>query len=121
VTETLFPTEAELAVLVLGKRAKEWPAKAKFLTDKEGLPPIDPIMGGRFWPAVVEYFRIRQGVRLVDRQLPALAPVASGDMICVPFKPDGRNNFDVEEPLAFDSGGGIGRNRRAGLSHNRSR
>ncbi|MEY9184883.1 hypothetical protein [Bradyrhizobium sp. USDA 313] len=64
-TIPLYPSEAEIAVLVLGaKRAREWPAKARYLEDKHGLPRIDEVMGGRFWPAVVEYFRRRHGVSL---------------------------------------------------------
>lgn len=50
----LYPSESEIAVLVLGaKRAREWPAKARYLEDKHGLPRIDQVMGGRFWPAVI--------------------------------------------------------------------
>jgi len=44
----LYPDEATIAVAVLGlKRAKEWPSIAKFLQDKDGLPPVDKQMGGR--------------------------------------------------------------------------
>jgi hypothetical protein len=47
----LYPDEAEIARRVLGKRAREWPGKAVLL-ERDGLPKIDPLMGGRFWPAV---------------------------------------------------------------------
>ena len=64
-TPPLYPSESEIAVLVLGaKRAREWPAKARYLEDKHGLPPIDQVMGGRYWPAVVEYFRRRHGLAI---------------------------------------------------------
>lgn len=123
-TSPLYPSEAEIAVMVMGpKRAKEWPSKARFLTDKEGLPPIDPFMGGRYWPAVEEYFRIRNGQHSADRldRSPPLAPTSTGDIVYVPFKPDGKDHFDVEEPLAFEGGRDGDRNRRARLPRNRSR
>ncbi|UFW82889.1 hypothetical protein BjapCC829_23150 [Bradyrhizobium barranii] len=52
----LYPTEAQIARAVLGDRAKEWRRIAKVLEDKEGLPKINELMGGRFWPAVVAFF-----------------------------------------------------------------
>lgn len=62
----LYPSEAEIAVLVLGdKRAKDWPAVAKHLENKEGLPRVDKQMGGRFWPSVEAYFRQRHGMYLL--------------------------------------------------------
>jgi hypothetical protein len=47
----LYPDEAEIARRVLGERAQEWPGKVTVL-ERDGLPKIDPLMGGRFWPAV---------------------------------------------------------------------
>lgn len=52
----LYPTEAQIARAVLGDRAKDWKRIAKVLEDKEGLPKINELMGGRFWPAVVAFF-----------------------------------------------------------------
>lgn len=52
----LYPTEAQIARAVLGDRAKDWKHIAKVLEDKEGLPKINALMGGRFWPAVVAFF-----------------------------------------------------------------
>jgi hypothetical protein len=61
----LYPDEATIAVAVLGsKRAKKWPRIATYLEDKHGLPRVDELMGGRFWPAVVAYFRIRHGMNV---------------------------------------------------------
>jgi hypothetical protein len=60
-SETLYPSEAVVARLVLGDRATEWPAKAVLL-ERDGLPKIDPLMGGRFWPAVKTWFLRRHGV-----------------------------------------------------------
>jgi hypothetical protein len=46
----LYPDEKRLAQWILGDRAREWLAKAAVL-ERQGLPRIDPFMGGRFWPA----------------------------------------------------------------------
>jgi hypothetical protein len=87
----LYPDEAAIAVAVLGsKRAREWPRIAQHLEDKHGLPPVDAEMGGRFWPAVVAYFRIRHGMH-VDGLPP---PRANSRVRVVPFGPDGKDNFD---------------------------
>ena len=55
----LYPDEKAIARAVMGPRAKEWPVKAKYLEEKHGLPPVDELMGGRFWPAVEQFFRTR--------------------------------------------------------------
>jgi hypothetical protein len=60
----LYPSEAQIARAVLGSRAKDWPRIAKCLEDKEGLPRINELMGGRFWPAVVAFFHGWQCVPL---------------------------------------------------------
>ena len=100
VGETLYPSEAMLARRVLGDRARDWPAKAVLL-EREGLPKIDPLMGGRFWPAVKSWFLGRHGV----------APNADGAAIIpahrrirlVPFAPDGEADFDGEKAEAARS------------------
>jgi hypothetical protein len=61
----LYPDEAAIAAAVLGtKRAKEWPRIAVHLEAKHGLPPVDAEMGGRFWPAVKQYFYSRHEINL---------------------------------------------------------
>jgi hypothetical protein len=61
----LYPDEAMIAVAVLGaKRAKNWSRIATYLEDKHGLPRVDELMGGRFWPAVDAYFRARHGIQI---------------------------------------------------------
>ena len=88
----LYPSEADIAVLVLGpKRAKDWPHIAAHLEAKHGLPPVDAEMGGRFWPAVRQYFHTRHGMH-VDGAPPLAA--TSGRIRVVPFKPDGKDHFD---------------------------
>lgn len=47
----LYPDEKELARVVLGPRAAIWPGVAG-VWEKAGLPRIDPLTGGRYWPAV---------------------------------------------------------------------
>jgi hypothetical protein len=81
---TLYPSESEIAVLVLGKRAKDWPTTARYLEDKHGLPRVDELMGGRYWPAVEAYFRVRHGMKVdgVDHGR------VSSRVRIVPFAPD---------------------------------
>lgn len=69
----LYPTEAQIARAVLGDRAKDWKHIAKVLEDKEGLPRINELMGGRFWPAVVAFFHGWQHISL-DGSIPEIAP-----------------------------------------------
>ena len=95
--ETLYPSEAIVARLVLGDRAKEWPDKAVLL-ERDGLPRIDPLMGGRFWPAVKTWFLRRHGVE-ADSQSNATM-LANRRVRVVPFAPDGEADFDGEKAQA---------------------
>jgi hypothetical protein len=113
----LYPDEETIALEVMGtKRAKDWPAKAKYLEDKQGLPRVDELMGGRFWPAVVEFFSTRHGVKLPDRldggqtSSPSLAP----SIRIVPFKADGKETYDGPETSPAN-----GRRRRDGSHRER--
>ena len=56
----LFPSEEEIARR-LNQEPTEWRAKAAVL-EREGMPKIDPIMGGRYWPALLAYFNRRYGI-----------------------------------------------------------
>ena len=71
----LYPSEAQIARAVLGDRAKDWKRIAKVLEDKEGLPKINELMGGRFWPAVVAFFygwqRVPMGGSIPEYQPPS--------------------------------------------------
>lgn len=60
----LFPCEAEVARR-LSQTPGEWAAKAKIL-ERDGLPKVDPLMGGRSWPAVQAYFLRRYGLSKVE-------------------------------------------------------
>jgi len=98
----LFPDEESIAIEVMGaRRAKDWSEKARYLEEKYGLPRIDELMGGRFWPAVVEFFRVRHGVgrcKLLDEEegdVPSLKQ--SPSIRIVPFKADGKEQYDGPE------------------------
>jgi hypothetical protein len=65
---------------------------------RDGLPKIDPLMGGRFWPAVRQWFLDRHGLMgqlLGSETLPAKSRVR-----IVPFAPDGEVDFDGEKAQA---------------------
>ncbi|UVF22069.1 hypothetical protein HPT29_021455 [Microvirga terrae] len=72
----LFPSEAEIARR-LSQEPAEWAAKAKVL-ERDGLPPIDPMMGGRHWPSVMAYFNRRYGLSSIE-----------------PLQPDGEENLNA--------------------------
>jgi hypothetical protein len=55
-----FPCEEEIARR-LSQDPREWPAKALIL-EREGLPRVDPFMGGRYWPSVRAWFNRQYGV-----------------------------------------------------------
>lgn len=64
----MFPCEAEVARR-LSQTPSEWAAKAKIL-ERGGLPKIDPLMGGRPWPAVQAFFLRRYGLSTVEVMAP---------------------------------------------------
>lgn len=72
----LFPTEEEVARR-LSQDPKAWGAKATVL-ERDGLPRIHPIMGGRYWPAVVAFWNRQYGL------------ISGGPVVL-----DGRENFDA--------------------------
>lgn len=74
----LFCDDARLGTAVLGTgRACEWENLARLL-EAEGLPKIDPLMGGRYVPAVKAFFDNQNGLR--DHK---------------PKAPDGRENLEA--------------------------
>jgi hypothetical protein len=64
----LFVTEAEIARR-LGQTQREWAATAEVL-ERHGLPRRDPLIGGRYWPAIVAFFNRRYGVSNVEVSQP---------------------------------------------------
>jgi hypothetical protein len=72
----LFPSEIEIARR-LNQIPSQWSAKAKIL-ERNGFPRIDPLMGGRYWPAVEAYWQRRYGLSSMDVH-----------------QPDGKENLDA--------------------------
>jgi hypothetical protein len=72
----LFPNESEIARR-LSQNPLDWPAKAIVL-ERDGLPRVDPLMGGRYWPAVEAYWHRRYGLSSMEVH-----------------QPDGKENFDA--------------------------
>lgn len=69
----LYPSEDEIARAVLGPgRAKDWPGIAAH-DERHGLPPVDPVHGGRPWPLVERFYRAIMGL---DRPDAAGGPLA---------------------------------------------
>jgi len=64
----LFPSEAEIARR-LSQSSEDWAAKVRML-EREGLPRIDAIMGGRYWPAVSAFWHRRYGLSSVEASQP---------------------------------------------------
>lgn len=64
----LFPNESEIARR-LSQSPLEWPAKAIVL-ERHGLPRVDPLMGGRYWPAVQAYWHRRYGLSSIEVHQP---------------------------------------------------
>ena len=63
-TQGLFPCEAEVARR-LSQEPADWRAKAPVL-ERDGLPRVDPLMGGRYWPAVQAWWNRRYGLSNIE-------------------------------------------------------
>jgi hypothetical protein len=66
--------------------------------ERDGLPKIDSLMGGRFWSAVRQWFLDRHG--LMGQLLGGEALPAKTRVRIVPFAPDGEVDFDGEKAQA---------------------
>jgi hypothetical protein len=53
-----YPDDAELARVLLGDRAKRWP-EIVVIEERHGFPRLDPLYGGRYWPAVQAFYARR--------------------------------------------------------------
>ena len=78
-TDALYLTESETAKR-LGKSLSEWRGIAIVL-ERDGLPPVDPLFGARYWPAVRAFFDRRYHLTTVSNAGPSV--------------PDGKENFDA--------------------------
>ena len=58
---SLYLCESAIAKRV-GKTPREWAAISVIL-EREGLPRVCPLMGGRYWPAVRAFLDRRHGLR----------------------------------------------------------
>lgn len=64
-TSPLYVTDDECARRVMGEgKTSDWKAASKVL-ERHGLPPVDPMFGGRYWPAVRAFLDARHGLRNV--------------------------------------------------------
>ncbi len=90
----LFPSEAQIARAVMGYRHKDWPSKAKYYEAKDPtFPKINPLMGGRYWPAVKLWFDRQNGVATVT-DAPTITGPEPRIRIAPIFKPDGKEDFE---------------------------
>jgi hypothetical protein len=105
----LYPSEAEVAVAVLGqKRAHLWPSIAEHDEQKLGLPKIDPVKGGRYWPAVERFY---DKINHLDDRASSAGPSATSNRVrIIDTAPDGQEDFRGEKDAALH---GRRRNRRA--------
>lgn len=60
--DSLYLSESEIAVRVLGGDAKRWPEIAG-IWERQGLPRIDPLTGKRYWPAVASFLDRHNGLK----------------------------------------------------------
>lgn len=58
----LFAPESDLAKAVCGVNGKDWASLVPML-ERQGFPQIDPLMGGRYVPAVRAWFDANNGLR----------------------------------------------------------
>ncbi len=61
----LYATDDELAVAILGKRAKDWPIVLR-LYESRGFPKISAVMKGRYVPAIIQFFDANEGVGVAE-------------------------------------------------------
>jgi hypothetical protein len=77
-SEPLYCSEEQVATAVLGPgHFREWQERAPLL-ERDGLPVVDEVMGGRYLPAVRKYFDQRHGIQTTG---------------AVPQRADGKEDF----------------------------
>lgn len=66
-----YPDDKELAVVLLGKdRAHRFP-EIVMIEERHGFPRVDPLYGGRYWPAIQAFYARR--MKLPDEPKTTLA------------------------------------------------
>lgn len=94
----LYPSEAEIAREVLGpERAKHWPAVAEH-DEKKGLPGIDPVHGGRYWPAVQRFY---DKLNRLDDRASSAGPSDRPRVRIIDTAPNGEEDFSGEKNAAL--------------------
>ena len=64
----LFPSEGEIARR-FSQDPQTWASKVIIL-EREGFPRVDPLMGGRYWPACTHWWNRRYGLTNVEVSQP---------------------------------------------------
>jgi len=105
----LYPSEDEIARLIVGERAREWPAKAIIL-GRQGMPAIDALMGGRYYPAVLRFFNARHGL---DEGRPSELTMRGRIEPLISLAPDGPETPYAEKEAALHGRRNDRRTRRA--------
>jgi hypothetical protein len=66
----LFSDDAALGIALLGvRRAEEWSSIVP-IYERRGFPRIDPVMGGRYVPAIRAFFDREYGLTAVGPSVP---------------------------------------------------
>lgn len=95
----LFASEEQIAEIFMGPgRTRDWKERIGVL-EHEGLPKIDPLMGGRYLPAVKKFFDQRSDVIMRQRR----PPPNEGESSCTP-RPSSKRK--LTPPTRQDSNGG---------------
>lgn len=93
----LYPSEQQIARAVLGPgREKDWPSVAAH-DELRNLPKIDPVHGGRYWPAVRRFY---DKLNHLDDQASAAGPSTRRVRI-IDTAPDGEEDFSGEKDAAL--------------------
>lgn len=77
----MYADDTDIARAILGPgRTAEWKALAVVL-EREGLPPRDPLMGGRYWPGVQAWFAKRPApaASIIGLTAPVRRPASASD------------------------------------------
>lgn len=86
----LYMTDEQIAIAVLGEdRAHEWPAILAHLESENAdrLPPISTLMGGRFWPHVVQYLDMLEKRQIANEGYAARMRDFAAKQVSAPPKP----------------------------------
>lgn len=104
----LFPSEMQIAELVVGReRAKDWPMIVAVL-EKRGFPRVHPVMGGRKLADVMAFFANDRVTQQPD------LPAANRSFTVVNYAEDGIENIHEAPPPYSNRRRAANRDRRTG-------